>query len=225
MADEPTGHPETLADESTPPATSAPSRRGGWLRRAYRLGRGLLAAAMLCQLALVFTPLSEWLYLRLAVTQPAVEADVIICLGGRTDRIFWAAQLYHWGYAPLVVVSNVDDAAKHMRDRMLMCGVPADRILTDVRSRSTGDHPAEIAGLPGIDPATQRFLIVTNHAHSRRAAACFRKGGYQHFTVYGGAPPLTHWNPSLRWRWRVKIMPYLAYEYAALLNYWCRGRI
>ena len=39
-----------------------------------------------------------------------------------------------------------------------------------------------------MDPQKQTFIIVTDHSHSRRAEACFRKAGYRHLIVCAGRP-------------------------------------
>jgi uncharacterized SAM-binding protein YcdF (DUF218 family) len=110
---------------------------------------------------------------------------------------------------------------------MELCGVPADRILIDSASRCTADHPACIAALPGVDPAEQRFVIVTDRLHTRRAAACFRHGGYRHFQLYTGRTAASYAEPiaGQDWRQRFHIMSDVAYEYAGLLQYWLKGRI
>ena len=153
------------------------------------------------------------------------EADVIVCLGGRDRRIMWAAELYHRKLAPVVVVSNKPGAAEAMRYRLIQSGVNEEDAWVDNRSHRTADHPAGIAALDGIDPKTQRFLIVTDPEHSRRAAACFRKAGYQHFTVSAGVSTGAIDKSKPRWRDRVMLLPYLAYEYAGLVQYWWRGHI
>jgi len=195
--------------------------------RAYRLARGGLALGMLFQVVLVFTPLAEQLYDWLNVTEPPQPADVIVCLGGADRRLIWAADLFARDLAPRVIVSNKPGAAEKMRDTLVQSGVPADRVLVDAASHTTGDHPARIAALPGIDPRGQRFLIVTGQADSRRVAACFRHGGYQNFTVYAGrsSASFAASDPSHRWRERILALPMIAYEYTALIKYWLEGRI
>jgi len=183
---------------------------------------------MLAHLLVVFTPLGDGLQGWLDVTKPAVKADYLVCLGGNDHRLIWAADLFHQGIAPYVVVSNLPGSAEKMRDYLAMLGVPADRILVDATSFNTGDHPAAIERLLQIDPASSRLVIVTDAMHSRRVTACFKKGGYRDFVVTAGAmcsdvgvSP----HPSHRWRTRVMILPNIAYEYSALVVYWLQGRI
>jgi len=203
---------------------SLPRRLG---RGLYRTVRNLLALGMALHLLLVFTPLTNVLQRWLDVTQPARSADAIVCLGGRDRRLIWAAELYHEGFAPHVIVSAPPGCADKMRDRLVLMGVPGKKILLDRGPRTTADHPHTIARLPGIDPQRQRFLIVTDTAHSRRTAACFRHAGYRDFIVYAGrtSGDFSEASGGSSWRGRVINLPIVAYEYTALLLYRLRGHI
>ncbi len=206
------------------PAAPRWRRTVGW---AYRRIRGLLALSMLILIVLVFTPLTGWLQDLLDVTQPPQAADYIVCLGGEDERLIWAAELFKQGYAPRVIVSNIGVPALVMKSRIENMGIPPDRLTVDENSRTTADHPGCIAALEGIDPAAHRFLIVTNLEHSRRAAACFRKGGYAHFSVFVGRPSTKQEGPltARNWRARARILPTLAYEYTAIMKYWLQDKI
>lgn len=200
---------------------------GRAIRWLYRRIRGLLALGMLAILLLVFTPAGTWLEEALDVTRPPQPADYIVCLGGDDDRLIWAAELFRQGLAPKVIVTNFGGAARAMASRIEQMGVPSDRLLVEMQSKTTGDHPSAIAALPGVDRENQRFLIVTSRRHSRRAAACFRHEGYRHVTVYAGRAcsqmggPL----PAAAWRERIIQLPQIGYEYAALVKYRLQGRI
>jgi len=221
---------QTKQEQGVASLREAPARPGRVRRvvtRFYRWVRGLLALLALAQITYAFVPLAELLFYWLDVTRPADSADVIVCLGGADHRLLWAADLFQRGLAPRVVVSNAPGAAQEMRNTLLRHGLPADKVLVDDSSHTTTDHPAHVAAVAGLDPATHRFLIVTDREHSRRAAGCFERAGYKHFTVYAGdfssgpgGPP-----PTQRWRWRVVGMPVMAYECAALLKYRLLGRI
>jgi len=180
---------------------------------------------MLVQIILIFTPLTEKLYLHLNVAGPPTQADAIVCLGGQPYRVIRTARLYFQRWAPRIIVTSTPGSAEDMVDILLMMGVPRERILVDNASRVTSDHPAQVARLPGVDPRNQRFLLVTDHNHSRRALACFRRAGFQHVSVYAGPPPPSEPEPSKVWRWRIQVLPTVAYEYAALLQYWLQGHI
>lgn len=210
-----------------PLAASRASRLRGIVSRVYRVGRALFALGMLLQVVIVFTPVGGRLARWLDVTMPPAAADVIVCLGGNDIRQIWAAELYHEGYAPVVVVSNKRGAADVMKTQLVRIGVPSQAVLVDDRSAVTADHPNAIADVMEIDPLMLRVLIVTDKEHSRRAAACFAEAGYRDFRVCTGTSS-TDPAPDERgdnWRQRIGQLPRLAYEYAALVKYWMRGDI
>ncbi|NLX20806.1 MAG: YdcF family protein [Phycisphaerae bacterium] len=210
------------------PAARAPVRRAPFrmLAWCYCRARALFAVVALLQIILVCTPITDRLYRWLDVTKPPQQADLIVCLGGNEARLLWAVDAYHRGLAPRIVVSNLPGAAQWMRNKLLQCGIPADRVILDDASGTTAEHPPNVARLPGLDPARHRFLLVTDHDHSRRALACFRKAGFTHVSVYGSGFPMRDDGPfHMRCRWRILVLPRLLYEYAALVQYRWQGRI
>lgn len=198
-------------------------RVAGWVLRATR---NLLAIGMLAQLVLIFTPATERVYDWLSVSVASPErADYIVCLGGGSGREGRAAQLWHRKVAPFVIVSNAPGAAEWMRNVVADCGVPRDRIIVDNRSYTTAGHPPAVAELRGIDRESQRFVIVTDHTHGRRSRACFAEAGYKHIAIHSGREP----NPRTSFRdvleWRVYTIPPILYELAAMVQYWCEGKL
>ncbi|MBI4580400.1 MAG: YdcF family protein [Planctomycetes bacterium] len=224
MKNEPPPIPHAPADEGKP-------RSRGPIRRAaeflFRGLRNVLAFMMAVVLLLAFTPLGNLLFRHLSVTvADPPKADYIVCLGGGMGREVRAAQLWHRKVAPIVIVSNRPGAAEWMRTLVEQTGVPHDRVLVDDTSYTTADHPEGIARVPGVDRHRQRFVIVTDHVHSRRAQACFLKAGYEHVTFWGGLkgvnPPTTYWE----WcEWRIINLPMIVYECAATAKYTWRGTI
>lgn len=209
-----------------PPA--APVKRRRFRRTVsllFRAVRNLLALAMLVQVVMVLAPVPERLYKWLSVAEPSPgKADFIVCLGGGYGREAIAAQLWHQKVAPFVIVSNAPGAAEYMRYLVSLSGVPRDRILLDRESYTTGEHPAGVARMPGVDRDRSRLVIVTDHTHTRRAKACFVKGRYANITMYAAKerPPETYWD---RVRWRIMVIPAITYESAALAQYWWQGKI
>ena len=219
---------EHLREAPSPgqPAGDAPRRRRHPLARLYALVRSILAIGMLVVLLLIFTPIPEKLYAWLDVTEPATHADYIVCLGGNPARLVWTVQAYRDGLAPRVIVSNRRDPAEWMAKRLVEAGIPKKAILIDGQSGTTADHPAGLARLPGVDPVRQRFLIVTDYDHSRRAAACFRHGGYRNFSIHGaGFSYKNDPEHASHIKWRIQALPRLGYECAALVKYWVEGKM
>ena len=118
-------------------------------------------------------------------TRPRFDARLVdgIAAGVAVPR---RANTSNWWRSSVLFVQFLSGAALAMKARIEDMGVPADCILVDSSSRTTGDHPDAIAALPNVDRTAQRFLVVTDREHSRRAAGCFRRGGYRHFTVSAG---------------------------------------
>jgi len=153
-----------------------------------------------CSLPAVSTQLRRGLEDR--VPQRALEeypaADAIVVLGGgvegsrsgwRTgphlragaDRVWYGAQLFHAGRAPLVILSGGDSdwsesdepeanaAAKFLRD----LGVPESAIALENRSRNTAENAAYTKQLLSEHQA-EKILLVTSALHMPRALALFR---------------------------------------------------
>jgi uncharacterized SAM-binding protein YcdF (DUF218 family) len=137
---------------------------------------GLLAAVVV----LVFTPLGDWFGADLVRIDPLAKADYIVVLGGDNARAVEAAKLYREGWAPKVIVSSDGPAADELAAIVIAYGVPSADVLIDRSATRTADHPAGVAGLAGVDPAGQQFILVTTPYHSTRAIACFEHFGYRH---------------------------------------------
>lgn len=142
----------------------------------------------------------EWQYLPSATSD---TAEAMVVLGGGTeselsprqavevnsagDRMIHAADLYHQGVAPLVVLSggNIDwmdstekSPAADMRQIMLKLGVPEKVILLQTRSQNTYEDAAfsaELLKSKGI----HRIILVTSAMHMPRAVVLFQKQGLE----------------------------------------------
>jgi len=196
------------------------------IARLYAWVRGCLALGMLLLIVLIFTPITEKIYFWLDVTEPLTQVDYIVCLGGDTGRLVWSVHAYRREYAPRIIVSSAPGSAEWMQKKLIQSGIPPKHILVDATSETTGGHPHGIARLEGIDPKSQKFLIVTDYEHSRRAAACFRRAGFNHVTLYGAGFNLRTDRPfTYMCKWRILNLPMILYECAGLGKYWLQGKI
>ena len=124
------------------------------------------------------------------------------------DRIVYAAELFHSGVAPRIVVSGgrVDAAsvggteAEAMKEMLVLLGVPADAIVTEDRSRNTLDNIAFVHQLIG----DERVALVTSAYHMPRALKIAREARLEAFAfptdwqVPAGFRPLwENWLPTL----------------------------
>lgn len=218
-------------DSKSNAAVSPACRPGpGLLCRCFRFGyrslRNVLALFMAGLILMVLSPIPERIFQWLSVSNSKPPtADYIVCLGGGTEREGKAAQLWHRKVAPVIIVSNAPGAAEWMRNLLVDCGVAREQILVDNTSHTTGDHPAGVARLPGVDPKAHSFVIVTDHTHGRRSRACFSEAGYTDFVIHSGRNPRpgdSYWDSC---EWRIAILPFIIYESAAIVQYWLQGRI
>lgn len=149
--------------------------------------RRLLLTLLVLTLALVLAYGARFPLLnavgRFLVVQDRLErADVIIVLsGGRGDeRMRQAAELYQQGYAPLVLLSGGEEMAgisvpEMLRRQALALGIPADALLSEPDSTSTGEQARYLR--PLLEPrGVRRVIVVTSSYHSRRTRRLFRKG-------------------------------------------------
>ncbi|MUM78126.1 YdcF family protein [Pseudodesulfovibrio sp. F-1] len=119
------------------------------------------------------------------------QADYIIPLAGKTSRLIKAAELYHQGFAPVILMSNARELPPSRLDELrLEIGFP---------NYETHEYHARLAALLGVGDAmggsfgnghistveeaealkahlagsTPRLLLVTSPTHTRRAKMVF----------------------------------------------------
>ena len=142
----------------------------------------------------------------LVVQDPLEKADVIIVLSGgrRDERVRQAADLYHQGYAPLVLLSGGEEMAgisvpEMLRRQALALGIPPDALLSDPDSTSTAQQARYLR--PLLEPrGMRRAIVVTSSYHTRRTRRLFRKafeGSGIEIRVYPVQRDV--WNPEGWW--------------------------
>lgn len=151
--------------------------------------------------------LSHWLGGIIESEHPQVsisalpKADAIVVLGGAlsppsgrnaeidlhsgSDRVWYAARLFHAGKAPLLLLSGGSDPERHpfsearaMAMFLADLGVPVQAVVLEEQSRNTRQNAAFSASIlkaRGIG----RILLVTSALHMPRALALFRAQGLQ----------------------------------------------
>ncbi len=101
------------------------------------------------------------------------QADYLVVLGGESgQRVIGAAELYHAGVAPRVFVSGQGDCLLIVR-RLVMAGVPADRIDHECESGSTMEN-AQMTRQTLADKDVHSAVLVTSWYHTGRALKAFR---------------------------------------------------
>ncbi|MFC9970447.1 YdcF family protein [Spirillospora sp. NPDC127200] len=136
-------------------------------------------------------------------------------LGNRLDRgrAVYEAQAAR-SRAPMLLVSGGRGPDEELSEAEAMAGYlvergfPADRILRETRSRTTGENMAFSNEIMAAAEPGYRCVVVTNNYHAFRAALLARKTGVNGQVI--GAPTAAYFWPSATIR-----------EFAAvLLTYW-----
>lgn len=134
---------------------------------------------------------------------PEVEAIVVLgggvtppSIGGRlpnleagADRVWFGAQLFHAGKAPLVVLSGGSNPefsafseAEAMAQLMVALGVGRDVLLLEEVSRNTSQNAAFTTALLA-EVGVSRIVLVTSAVHMPRALARFEAEGLSVFAA------------------------------------------
>jgi uncharacterized SAM-binding protein YcdF (DUF218 family) len=125
----------------------------------------------------------------LSVTDPPGPSDILFVFGGYHLTVPQkAAELYHLGLAPRIMVTGKDGSsarpdpdwtlpiAEVFRNHLLHAGVPNDAIL--VMPLSTNTLEDVLLGVPQLQDKISplsTFTLVTRPVHQRRALATIRK--------------------------------------------------
>jgi uncharacterized SAM-binding protein YcdF (DUF218 family) len=170
----------------------------------------------------------------LVVNAPLVSADAIVILSGSSayrERTQKAAQLYHEGRAPLVLLT--DDHTRggwssaqqrnpffveRAMDELINAGVPRDRIsVVPGIAASTRDEALLVKDYV-VTQNLQSVLVVTSSYHSRRALRTLN----QAFAGTGktvGLEPVPS-SPEAFWWLRAEGWRTIGIEYVKMVYYW-----
>lgn len=109
----------------------------------------------------------------LTVDSPDKHGDALVLLGGDVAERTWRAlELFKAGHFEKIVVSGDQEDAPMSR-RLVLAGVPEEKILVENKSQTTKQN-AEFAVPLLRANGIKRAVIVTSWYHTRRALATFR---------------------------------------------------
>ena len=149
----------------------------------------------------------------------APAAELIVVLGGglegptarrpvadfnhAADRLYYAAELFHAGKAPAILVSggsvwglSTETEAEASAKVLRRLGVPEARLRLEGDSRNTRENATYSRVLAA---ETDRILLVTSASHMRRAQGCFEAVGFTVIPAATDFEDYSGWNPVLRW--------------------------
>jgi len=225
--------------------------------RARRAGTGALWMGFLALAVWSSPPaarLASWTLERgyAPVDAPAGEAEAIVVFGGRADppypsqpqpvagdstyrRALHAAWLYrNWRPVPVIVSGGpASEASPEItiadvaRQILAGAGVPAERIFTERRSRSTAENAAYVAEILR-ERGIRRIALVTDGVHMRRSQASLQRHGIEVLAApcsLRSRRPLLHWRDYLPGAGAIRDNEDCLHEWVALIWYRLRGWI
>jgi len=154
--------------------------------------RGIGGATVALFAALAFTPLSNRLHgVLVPPAGPPEPAAAIVVLGSGVGngvlsdsslrRALGGVVLFRQGLAPLLVMLGQGGKTSEADVRVRLAqdlGVPATALLADPRGRTTRDE-ARVSWEDLAPRGMRRILLVTGSEHMPRAAALFRRAGFE----------------------------------------------
>lgn len=159
--------------------------------RALRVVGGAIVLAFL---ATAFTPLANALHRVVVSPPPPPEpAQAIVVLGaGKTGhelsdaslrRTLHGIELFRQGLAPVLVMlggpGEGPEAEANARLSLARdMGVPADALASDTRGKTTREE-ASVSWQVLSPRGAKKILLVTGREHMLRAAALFRRAGFE----------------------------------------------
>lgn len=120
---------------------------------------------------------------------PPLLGDLRGRLHAGSDRVREAARLFHAGCAPRLLISAggewkppvIGTEAQEIVDLLGEWGVPAEALIVEAGSRTTGENAQRSRALLPAEPTSSRpvrILLVTSAWHLRRATPLFEAQGF-----------------------------------------------
>lgn len=132
-------------------------------------------------------PVREAIVLLGGGTESAVYPRSGIEINGAGDRVFYTAQLFKEGKAPLILLSGGEIAwlndgsttpAEDMAEILISLGVPGDALIIENTSRNTYENALNAKELLG-EMGVNKILLVTSALHMPRSVALFEAQGFE----------------------------------------------
>ncbi len=108
--------------------------------------------------------------------------------GKGVDRIIHTLELYKLGKIKYILITGAtpeglgmrtDETSEneHLRNFLVMSGVPEDKIIMEITARNTRENALRSAEILNKRFPNQKYLLITSAFHMHRAEGCFKKAG------------------------------------------------
>ncbi len=228
-----------LIDQALARRSAGEQRWDAALRRVYRRARGHTARIVLGVAAaylLVFqTNLVWWAAEPLRLSAPPQQADAVVVFaggvgesgragGGAQERLKQAVDLYRSGFAPALILSSgyvySFKEAEVMRALAIDQGVPADRIVLELRATNTRENVTYTTEI--LRARNWRtILLVSSPYHMRRADLVWQNLAPDVAVIPVPPPQAQFYDHTIGAS--VEQVRGILQEYAAIAVYWWRG--
>ncbi|RWX70830.1 YdcF family protein [Mesorhizobium sp. M4B.F.Ca.ET.089.01.1.1] len=142
------------------------------------------------------------------------------------SRRYPDARIFLSGGSNHIISHNQTTESQVARDILVMLGVPAQRIETEERSRTTCENAIESKAAIQPKPG-ELWLLVTSASHMPRAMACFRAVGFSvaaYPVDYRTRGKAELWRPTGTAAAGLSAADLAAHEWLGLLTYWSSAK-
>lgn len=110
----------------------------------------------------------------LVVQDRLTKVDVLVTLGGDSERELYAAELYRQGLAPKIIMSGCGSSASKMAKRAVKTGVNAGDVILEERAESTYENALYSKNIISAQDF-KSAIIVSSPYHMRRTKLVFER--------------------------------------------------
>jgi uncharacterized SAM-binding protein YcdF (DUF218 family) len=193
--------------------------------RRQRLAAPGGVALLLVTFILTYKPIlfaiGDFLVVKEDNLQPA---DMIHVLDGDFNRLDYAVELYHQGYAPRLFLTGCDYVA--YKERAIVNGVRPEDIFPDSsRAATTYQEALELKGFLEANPSIQSVIIVSTPYHMRRAQWAFNRVLGDRASLQFAPVPFGMGGYEREWWTHTWSRTFVVDEYFKILAYYVRYQL
>jgi len=131
----------------------------------------LIIVVILVLVMISFPPwplMAKWL----DVNNRPEKVDVLITLGGDSERELYAAELYRFGFAPKIIMSGYGSSTLQMANKAVQAGVRVQDIIVEDKSTNTYENAVYSREIV-LKQNFKSAIVVTSPYHMRRTKLVF----------------------------------------------------